>query len=73
VGLPYSRDLARLYLSCIFEDDEIERVTAYVLGTLPSAANFCRRLGFEYEGARRNACRVDGVLTDVLIYGLTRQ
>ena len=72
-GRHHARDLARMYLACIFDDPEIERVTAYVMATLPSAANFCRKVGFEYEGRRRNACRVDGQLTDVLIYGLVRR
>jgi RimJ/RimL family protein N-acetyltransferase len=72
-ALHASRELARLFLARIFEHPEIERVTAYVLGTLPSAGNFCGRLGFEYEGKRRGACRVGGTLCDVLIYGMTRQ
>lgn len=66
------RALARLFLARMFDQPQIERITGYVLGTLPSAGNFCRKVGFRHEGTRRSACRVDGVLTDVHVYGLTR-
>lgn len=71
-GLRSSRALARMFIAQIFGDPLIERITGYVTGTLRSAANFCRRLGFVHEGTRRSACRVNGALTDVRVYGLTR-
>lgn len=72
-ALARSRDLARLFLDQMFADSEVLRVTGYVLATLPNAANFCRRLGFEHEGTRRSACRIGGRATDVLVMGLVRE
>ena len=71
-ALRHGRALGRLFLDRVFADPDTMRATAYVLGTLPSAANWCRRLGFVDEGRRRDACRVAGVATDVLVLGMTR-
>lgn len=68
-----ARALCRLFLAVVFADPEVMRATAYVLGTLPSAANLCRKLGFVDEGRRRDACRVAGVATDVVVLGMTRR
>lgn len=67
------RNLSRLFLARLFDDDRVERITGYVMSTLPTAANFCLRLGFHREGVRRCALKVGGELRDVLIYGLTRR
>lgn len=71
-AIPHGRDLGRMFLASVFADPAVLRVTAYVLGTLPSAANYCRRLGFADEGMRRSACMVGGVPTDILVLGLIR-
>lgn len=71
-AVKHGRALSRLFLTRVFEDSDVERVTAYILSTLPSAGNLCLKLGFSREGCRRNAVRVDGRLADVLVYGLTR-
>lgn len=68
----HSRTLAMLFIERAFVDPEVLRLTAYVLGTLPSAANWCRKVGFKDEGVRRDACRVDGQATDIVVLGLTR-
>jgi hypothetical protein len=68
----YGRDLGRLFLASVFANPDVMRATAYVLGTLPSAANYCRRLGFVDEGARRSACMVGGEPTDIIALGLVR-
>jgi len=67
-----ARDLCRLFLKQAFAPSDVQRVTAPVLATLPSAANLCRRLGFLDEGVRRAACRINGYPVDVLQLGLTR-
>lgn len=72
-ALANGRKLAALFLDAMFATPNVERVTGYVMDTLPSAGNFCLKLGFEYEGRRRAACRIAGTLRDVLIYGITRQ
>lgn len=71
-AVPHSRALGRLFLHQVFADPDVQRATAYVVATLPSAANWCRRMGFVDEGRRRDACRVNGAPVDVLILGLTR-
>lgn len=71
-AIRHARRLCRLYLEEMFAAPDRQRVTAYVLGTLPSAANLCRRLGFVDEGVRRKACRIDGKPVDVIVLGMTR-
>ncbi|WP_398457425.1 hypothetical protein [Sphingomonas albertensis] len=71
-AIRHGRDLGRMFLASVFADPEVLRATAYVLGTLPSAANYCRRLGFVDEGVRRSACMVGGVPTDIVVLGLLR-
>lgn len=68
----HGRALGRLFLSVLWQDEALLRVTAPVLSTLPSAANYCRRLGFEVEGVKRRACRVRGEPVDVVMLGLLR-
>lgn len=69
-----ARDLGALFVASLWRDQpDLQRITAPVLSTLPSAANYCRRLGFEDEGVRRNAVRVNGALVHVVYLGLLRQ
>ncbi|WP_380778079.1 GNAT family N-acetyltransferase [Sphingomonas sp. R86520] len=71
-AIPHGRALGRLFLDTVFATPDVLRATAYVLGSLPSAANYCRRLGFVDEGVRRSACMVGGVPTDIVVLGLVR-
>ena len=71
-ALPHSRELGRLCLAHAFTNPDIERVTAYVIYGLNAARNYCLKLGFQYEGMRRCACRKDGQLLDIHILGMTR-
>lgn len=71
-GLSRARELSLLFLGHLFSDPQTMRATAYVLGTLPTAANFCRKLGFKDEGRRRDACAVAGNPCDIIILGMTR-
>jgi hypothetical protein len=71
-ALPHSRALGRLCLAQAFANPQIERVTAYVIEGLNAARNYCLKLGFLYEGVRRNACRQNGQLLGVHILGMTR-
>jgi hypothetical protein len=72
-AIQHGRVLGRLFLDHVFARSEVARATAYVLGTLPSASNWCRKMGFVDEGRRRSACMVDGVPTDVLVLGMLRE
>ena len=67
-----SRDLGRAFLLWAFAHP-IERVTAYIIEGLGSAANYCRKLGFVDEGVRRNACIQNGIKKNVYILGMTRE
>jgi hypothetical protein len=71
-AMPHSRALGRLCLDHIFADPAIQRVTAYVIEGLTTARNYCLKLGFQFEGIRRNACQQNGRLLGVHILGMTR-
>lgn len=71
-ALPYSRALGRMCIAHAFANPAVERVTAYVIEGLNAARNYCLKLGFQFEGIRRNACRKSGVLLGVYILGITR-
>lgn len=71
-ALEHSRELGRLCLDHVFRSPEIERVTAYIIGGLTAARNYCLKLGFVTEGLRRNACMQGGQLLGVHILGMTR-
>jgi hypothetical protein len=72
-GTRHGRPLAALFLARAFADPTVLRVSAPVLASLPSSVNFCRRLGFVQEGVKRAACLRDGVPTDLIMFGLTRE
>lgn len=71
-AIQYSREFGSMFLNQMFADPKIERVTAYVIDGLTAAMNYCIKLGFKYEGKRRNACRQYGKVVDVHILGMTR-
>jgi len=56
-----------------FAHQHIQRVTAYVVEGLESAANFCLKIGFKNEGTRRDACMKNNKLVGVRILGMTRK
>lgn len=69
----HGRALGALFLDQLWQDPQLLRITAPVLSTLPSATNYCKRLGFEVEGVRRAAVRVNGRPADVIYLGLLRR
>lgn len=68
----FGRRLGSLFLDQVFADQEVTRVTAHVAGSLPSAVNYCLKLGFRHEGARRDACVQKNRLWPVITLGLLR-
>lgn len=72
-ALVYSRQLGKMFLDWAFKNHSISRVTAYVIAGLELAKNYCLKLGFKYEGLRRDACMQNGILKDVHILGMTRK
>lgn len=72
-ALQHSRALGLLLLDKVFRDYQISRVTAQVIQGLEKAVNYCKKLGFSYEGMKRNACKRNGQLIGVHFLGVTRQ
>lgn len=72
-ALEHSRELGRLCIDAAFSDPNIQRVTAYVIEGLTTARNYCLKLGFQFEGIRRNACMQNGELLGVHILGMIRK
>lgn len=71
-ALPHGRELGRLFLDIAFADPQVLRVTAHVIGSLPSAVNYCLKLGFKREGVRRDACVQNNRVWPVITLGLLR-
>lgn len=68
-----SRELGKLCIDWAFSNEGITRVTAYVLEGLEQAKNYCLKLGFVYEGKKRNAVLKNGKTLDLYILGITRE
>ena len=66
---PHSRTLAQMAIDWVWERGPI-RITVPVVSR--STVNFCKRLGFEIEGVRRNGAMIDGMLRDVTFLGLLK-
>ena len=71
-AIRHGRTLGAMFLDQLWEDLDLLRITAPVLATLPSAVNWCVKLGFEREGVKRSACRIDGEPVDVVYLGMLR-
>jgi len=71
--LPFaqSRELAQEFLCWAF-DNGVLRVTAPIIEGLETAKNFCLKLGFTYEGFRRDSLIKDGLIVGVHMLGMTR-
>lgn len=68
-----SREACRLLLDMLFSDENKQRVTGWVGAHIPTSVNYCKRMGLEVEGQKRNAIRIDGVPMDVVMVGITRE
>lgn len=71
-ALGHSRDLGKFCLGWAFSHP-IERVTGYIIQGLEKALNYGIKIGFKYEGVKRNACMQNGILKNVYILGMTRE
>jgi hypothetical protein len=71
-ALPHCRKLAALFIDHVFADPKVTRATAHAIGSLKSAVNFGKRLGFQVEGERRDACIQNNRLLPVITLGLLR-
>lgn len=68
-----SRELGRAFLQLAFADPLVQRVSTYVFSNLKTARNWLLKLGFEYEGCKRDAARKIGRPLDVWVFGMTRK
>jgi len=71
-ALPYARKLGLLFVEQMFADLRVSRLTAQVMSSIPTAVNYCQKIGFKREGYKPDACLKDGKLIGVHILGLTR-
>lgn len=71
-SIKYSRYLGKLFIDWAFSHDSVTRVTAYVIEGLGTAKNYCLKLGFIYEGAKRDACIKEGKIRKIHMLGITR-
>lgn len=60
------------FLTALWQNPLLRRITAPVVDTLPSARNYCLNLGFRLEGYRRDAVMIGGALHGIYQLGLTR-
>lgn len=68
----HSRKLGELLIEWVFSHDSVLRLTGYVREGIQTAVNHCLRMGFQYEGFRREALMVNGEPKGIHILGLTR-
>jgi hypothetical protein len=69
----YARAIGSLLIEWVFSHPEVLRLTGYIREGLTSAVNHCLKMGFAYEGFRRDALKVDGLPAGIHILGLTRK
>lgn len=66
-----SRQLGHLFIAWCFSHGA-HRLTAPVSSMNRSVVNYCKRLGFEIEGIKKEAINSNGVFYDEFIMGLTK-
>lgn len=72
-ALRYCRELGRLCIDVIFSNKDIQRLTGWVTEGLETALNYDLKIGFKYEGFKRDALLVNGELKGLHLVGLTRK
>jgi len=69
----YGREWGRAALAHAFACPDVQRVSALIAEGLESVVNYCRKLGFVYEGFQRQAIQKDGRLVGIHLLGMTRE
>jgi RimJ/RimL family protein N-acetyltransferase len=72
-GQGYGSEAASLLVQYAFEDLNVQRVEADVGAFNDASRGLLESLGFQREGARRNAAYYRGDYYDMLVYGLLRE
>lgn len=68
----YCRELARIFIRQLFESKPIVRVSTQVMQIHKSVINFCLKIGFVFEGIKKNADLKDGKLQDLILFRILR-
>lgn len=68
----YSRDICREFIRWMFEENEIHRITTYVMDFRRKAVNLALKIGFKYEGLMKKCTIRDGVWYDKHVLGITK-
>lgn len=69
----HSREIGALLLMWVFSHPGVMRLTGYVREGIQSAVNHCLKMGFAYEGFRRDALLVNGEPKGIHVLGITRK
>lgn len=69
----HSRALGELLIEWVFSHPKVLRITGYIRDGIQTAVNHCLKMGFQYEGFRRDALMVNGEPTGIHVLGLTRK
>ena len=68
-SIPHARQFGRMAIDWLWRAGAV-RITVPTVKR--STVNYCRRLGFEVEGVRRQAVSIDGARHDVTFLGLLK-
>lgn len=68
----YSRDICKEFIRWMFEDNNVYRITTYVMDFRRVAVNLALKIGFKYEGFMRNCAIRDGVWYGKHVLGIVR-
>jgi hypothetical protein len=68
-----SRALGKELLELLYCDQDLNRVTAKIIDGRRSVINYCKKMGFVYEGRLREWCYCDTVATDLHILSMIRK
>ena len=68
-----SRVIGVHFIAFAFQRFAIARMTAWVAEGMESTVNYCRKIGFQYEGFKRDAFMKRGRLMGVHMLGITRR
>jgi RimJ/RimL family protein N-acetyltransferase len=68
----YARDISKEFIRWMFEDNDINRITTYVMDYRRIAVNMALRLGFKYEGFMNKCTIRDGIWYGKHVLGIVR-
>lgn len=69
----HSRELGALLIEWVFSHSSVLRLTGLIPENIHSALNHAVKMGFKYEGFRRDAIMIDGEPKGIHMVGITRR